>query len=94
MPLFDLLPGVLIPKMVNIGICEGQCTYASQGNPSYADLLSLHYHNNEFEGSAIPERCGCVPTSFNNLTLLAKHNASGLIYVKQLPIAVASCACL
>ena len=89
-PISDLVPGVLIPKMVNIGICEGQCAYASQRNLSYSNILNLYYQNNE--GSAIPEKC-CVPASFSEVTLLYK-NTNPTYYIVRLPIAVASCTCL
>ena len=90
-PLSDLLPGVLLPKMVNIGICEGQCAYASQGNPFYSDILDLYYQNNE--GSAIPEKC-CVPASFRDLPVMVYSAVSKSIFNKILPVVVASCSCL
>ena len=89
-PLSDLFPYVLIPKSVDIGICEGQCTSASLGNPSYSKILDQYYHSTE--GSAIPEKC-CVPASFRDLTIMAQHSTHKFYYIAKLPILVTSCTC-
>ena len=91
MPLSDLFFDVLIPKSVDIGICEGQCTFASLGNPSYySKILDKYYHSTE--GSAVPEKC-CVPASFKDLTIAALHHTSKSLYFTKLPILVTSCTC-
>ena len=87
-PLSDLFPYVLVPKSVDIGICEGQCTSASLGNPSYSKILDQYYHSTE--GSAIPEKC-CVPASFRGLTILKRTRKSYYIIKQQ--ILVTSCTC-
>ena len=90
-PLSDLFPYVVIPKLVDIGICEGQCTSASLGNPSYySKILDRYYHSTE--GSAIPEKC-CVPASFRSLTMLVYSPTSKSFSTKSLPIMVTSCTC-
>ena len=89
-PFSDLFSHVLLPKSVDIGICEGQCTSASLGNLSYSKILDQYYHSTE--GSAIPEKC-CVPASFRDLTILALHGTRKTLFISKLPISVTSCTC-
>ena len=92
-PLSDLIPYVVLPKSVDIGICEGQCPFLNiflYGNPSYLEILDRYYLSTE--GSTIPEKC-CVPASFRDIAVIVHDRTRNILYLRNMPILVTYCTC-
>ena len=83
---------VILPSSVDVGVCEGHCSYPQGNQLDYANIYYLLYLNGE-ESGAIPSRC-CVPTSFRSVTLLTYHETSKSYYITPAPISVDECTCL
>ena len=85
---------VLLPKNFDAGICEGHCKKIQlSSHTDHAHILSLHYRNT-LDLSAIPSRC-CVPTSYQNITMIFFNKSTGEHILKQdVPAQANGCDCL
>ena len=85
---------VVQPTSVDIGVCDGDCSFLQGNQLDYANILDLHYRNTEGSAiTAIPSRC-CVPTSFRRLPMMIYDERSRRFSLKSAAIVVGKCTCM
>lgn len=85
---------LLLPKRLDVGVCEGHCTKLQPApNNDHAYILSLYYRNN-VELSEVPSKC-CVPTSYEKVNMLFYNKTNGEnIFKIGVAVKAKQCICL
>ena len=85
---------VLLPKMFDVGICEGHCKkLQSTSNTDHASILALYYQNN-VDLIDVPSKC-CVPASYKKINMLFYNTTIGEHILKpKVAVQADSCICL